>query len=198
MKNLDNKAIDIELEKIAIGNNDAIDLMRLTYLSMTGESLLYNFSTLGSSRDKDDELYRWRYAVNSATLQEAYMYQKKAAKIQEIMSKIEELKSTDKVAYESKKGELESLKTQRDEAKAEFYKGIAHYDEIKHQNKQIEGYGISLSDINLSLEDIMMLVKSLVSPGKEAFWSKYFDFAKKFEIKREQAVPTNVGGTMGE
>lgn len=198
MEKLDTKYVENQVTRIVNGDREAIDLMKLTYLQMLTSAILYNMSTIGSSRDKDDELYRWRYAANSAALYETFMYQKKAAKIERKMGEIQELKNSDKAEYEARLPELEALKQERDLVKAIFYTKIADYDKLKNFNDQIKGYGINFSDIDLSIEEILKLVKTFVSPGKENFWSKYIENEKKFSIANIKATPANVGGAMGE
>ena len=195
MKNLVEKS-NIEIEKVMSGNRDACDLVTLVYLRMREEAILESLPRIGNSRDKDEEVYKWRFASNKATWHEMSLLQRKAIAIQDKINEIEKLKHRDSAAYDSKAGVLESLKAERDLAKVEYYQRVSKYEDIYNQCKTINGLGISLEDLKISAPEIIELEKQLNPEEKEIFWKKYFEFAGKFAAP--ESAPTSGKGTMGE
>ena len=196
MENLMEKS-KIEIEKIVAGDRDAYDLAQLVYLRLREEAILESLPRIGSSRSKDEEIYRWRFATNKAVLHEMCLLQRKYIAIQGKIDEIEKLKNRDAAAYESKAGLLAKLKEERDLAKFEFYQKAGKYADIYNQCKEINGLDIDLADLKISAAEVMEMEKQLKPEEKEMFWEKYFNFASKFTAKSESA-PASGKGTMGE
>ncbi len=196
MENLIEKS-NIEIEKIAAGDKVACDLAQLVYLRLREEAILESLPRIGSSRAKDEEIYRWRFATNKAVWHEMCLLQKKYIAIQGKIDEIEKLKNRDAAAYESKAGLLAKLKEERDLAKADFYQKAGKYADIYNQCKEINGLDISLEDLKISAAEVMEMEKQLKPEEKEMFWKRYFDLASKFTAKDESA-PASGKGTMGE
>lgn len=197
MENLTPKTNE-EIEKIVAGDKDACDLALLVYLRMREEAILYGLPRIGSSRDKEEEVYKWRYATNKATWHEMCLLQRKAVVLQDRIDEIEKLKNRNQVAYEAQAGKLAKLKEERDHAKAEFYTNANKYAEIYQQCKHIETLDIDLRDLKLSATDIMEFEKQLNDEERAIFWKKYFDFADKFTAGPKSGAPSSGKGTMGE
>lgn len=196
MENLMEKS-KIEIEKIVAGDRDACDLAQLVYLRLREEAILESLPRIGSSRSKDEEIYRWRFATNKAVWHEMCLLQRKYIAIQGKIDEIEKLKNREPETYASKAGLLASLKEERDLAKFEFYQKAGKYADIYNQCKEINGLDIDLADLKISAAEVMEMEKQLKPEEKEMFWAKYFNFASKFTAKSESA-PASGKGTMGE
>lgn len=194
---INNELINAEIAKIEGGSRNERELLEYLYLDVKSASILESLPRIGSSRDKDEEIYRWRYAEDKKTLLAWPLMQRRAASLDMKIKKLQDLERVDGEKFAKILPELEKMKMERDILKAEYYGIIAKYDEIVKRCKTIEDLNIYLNDLQLKADDILKVIKDLSEEELAIFWKSYFESKEKF-IGSETPVPTYVGGGLGE
>ncbi len=193
-----NEIIRAELAKIEKGSRNEGNLLKYIYLTIRAEEIIENLPRIGSSRAKDEETYRWRYASNEAKWAETLVLQGKSIDLQRIVSLIEDLERVAPTKFSEKQAELEELRIQRDFTRANYYMKIADYERIMKERKEIEAMDFDLSDLKISVAEIAKLVKGMKEENKIAFWKKYFEAAAEYIVSAEAAEKELKGSTFGE
>ena len=194
---MNNKLIDSEILKIKNGSKREVELLSLTFFSEQEKQISSNFVNIGRSKEKDEAVYRWRYAANKATWFETCLLQRKAIELQTKIHEIEMLEFTDVRKFIESASELKELRKQRDITRAEYYVKISTYDEMTNQNKQIESFGIDLADLQLDAGQILELVSGLPKTEKAKFWNAYLKLNEKYSVK-DEATSSSAPAGMGE
>lgn len=193
-----NEIIRAELAKIEKGSRNEGNLLKYIYLTMRAEEIIENLPRIGSSRAKDEETYRWRYASNEAKWAETLVLQGKSIDLQRLVSLIEDLERVAPAKFAEKQAELEELRIQRDFTRANYYMKIADYERIMKERKEIEAMDFDLSDLKISVAEIAKLIKGMKEENKIAFWKKYFEAAAEYIVSAEAAEKELKGSIFGE
>lgn len=197
VKNELNSLINAEIAKIENGDRNESNVAKMTYLKIVASSIIESLPRIGSSREKDEEVMRWRYACNEIKWLETLLMQGQTIAVQNRISEIESLENSNPAQFAKLLKELEILKLYRDVVKANYYKSISNYEEMMKERKQVESDGINVSDLKLSAKDIISNVKKLDDEAKMLFWEEYFKVAGEHIYSNEKAQ-TFSAGMMGE
>lgn len=187
IKNEINSMIDAEIAKIENGDRNESNVAKMTYLKIVASSIIESLPRIGSSREKDEEIMRWRYACNEIKWLETLLMQGQTIAVQNRISEIKALEKSNPKQFADQLQELEILKLYRDVIKANYYKNIANYEEMMKERKQVESDGINVSDLKLSAKDIISNVKKLDDEAKMLFWEEYFKVAGEHIYSTEKA-----------
>ena len=179
--------INAESAKIKNGARNESNVMKLAYLNIISNGIIESLPRIGSSREKDEEVMRWRYAQNEIKWIEALLMQGQSIAVQERIDEIKELEKADPKKFKALSEELEILTLYRDVVKAGYYSRIAGYEDIMKERKQIEDMDISVLDLQLSAKEIVSSLESINEDARIIFWEDYFKHAGKHIYSPEKA-----------
>ena len=186
---------------VSVDQINAEDLLKLVYLTAKADEIAEEIPKIGSSRSKDDESFRWRYAANKSAWLEAGLFYRKAAALDKIIYEMQKLEQTNPVRYAMQLENLKTFKAERDELKAYCHSFFAKGDELLHQNACIESYEIYLGDLQLSAIQITEVVEKMDEKTREAFKTLYNKICERYtiKVKDEKSAPVTSGPVgMGE
>ena len=179
--------IDAEIEKINNGARNESNVMKLAYLNIMSEGIMDALPRIGNSREKDEEVMRWRYAQNEIKWVETLLMHGKTIAVQERIDEIKALEKADPRKFSAQAKELEILTLYRDVIKANYYRNLADYEQIMKERKQLEDMDISVIDLQMSGKDIVSSLKGFSEKIQSLFWEEYFKYAAEHIYTNKQA-----------
>ena len=188
--------ISIEVQKIDAGKRNESNLLRFVFLSALKKELEDSWARMNSSRDKEESQYIWRAVSNQIKWIKTLLLQGKSIAMTEDIANLQSLKGADREKYASTLEQVETLKFQRDEAKADYYKGVSDYDRIMREQAEFKRDGLFDSKIDMKAEEILEIVKTFNEDEKLAFWLEYFKNADQLIYTPQ--VQISGKGQMGE
>jgi len=151
-----------------------------SYFAIKSHMISQNFAQIRSSRDKDEECYRWRYADNEMLFYETDL----------IKHRLDAMNN--------------SQKTEKPEGKeAEFYnslvqsyqKHISDIDRIKSERATFSNWGIDLSDLQIDFVAARKLYMQMPEPYQNMVESSYYGNGWLYGIYDMQQIISNENGS---
>ena len=141
-----NREINIEAIK-----NDVVlkKVFANAFYNAKADEIFMNLKTINSSREKDEEVFRWRYAINLSIITEADLL----GIMIENFAKIFDDKTKSREEIKKLNNELGHY--------CEYYKSkLDEKESFERQNKEIKSYGIVVQDIDLDFDKMVQVYNS--------------------------------------
>lgn len=163
--------------------NEQKSLLMYVFFKVKAATITSNFPRINSSREKDNEIYRWRFAYNNMLLYESDLL---IFKLNYLKSQIENfIKKDDIKNYNACMIELE-------ETQSKLEKVIKDRERIIAENKSFLSYDISFNDLNLDFDGVVEYLGH--TPEEKNKTMKAFkDEGKTFYIKTNNEDPETFG-----
>ncbi len=180
--------IEAEVQKIGAGNRNESNLLKFVFLSELKKEIENSWARINSSRDKEESQYIWRAVSNQIKWLKTLLLQGKSISMTDDVDALTKMKASEE--------QIATLTFQRDEAKADYYKGVGDYDRIMKEQAEFKRDGLYDSKIDMSAKEILEIVKTFNEEEKLAFWLEYFKNADQLIYVSQ--LETNNKGQMGE
>lgn len=177
--NNEQNQIEEQILKIKNGSRNEENLFRYAYYAMMQTASADNFARIGSSREKDEEVMRWRYAHNETHWLEAWLLMEKCKGLR---ARLDRMEATLNLADDKQREIYDEVKHEHDFSKAGYFTRIGEYDQIINERKTINSYGIYLGDLEIDTKTMLKIVEKMPADQVEAIWETYFEFAKFYGI----------------
>lgn len=164
-------------------------MLMFSYFRIKSEEIANQFPSISSSRDKDIETYRWRFASNQTIFNKLKMLEKQ---IQILSDKIEREKDN---ADQSDLNMLVRVYW----ANSEDYENLSfELDRIESEKRSFIDYGIDLSDLDIGFDEIIKKIKNMSADEQESVIRGYKNLGKSFGIETIPSKPQPVVVSFGE
>ena len=159
-------------------------LIKYAYFKAKAEMIFSMFPRINSSRDKDDESFRWRYSENNAILSKQELLMKKLVMLAESLEKSKQNKEETNVAKIT--SELSELEILLNQIKPEAERAI-------EENNAFEGYQIYFGDLKYDLESIIKNFNYATDEERKEILKYYTNEGNKFGIETKTESPAVFG-----
>ena len=160
------------LEIIKNGNENQKKAFMLAYFMAKADEIITNIREIKSSREKDDQCFRWRYAINKADL---YDFELMQSRILELTQQIKRADIND--------SKFIKLAAELDRLSNEYDKKTKEIAGIREELKRTEAYDIDLNDLSLFFEKIVELYKKFDEDLKEMISIYYMQTINCYSIE---------------
>ena len=180
--------IGIEIQKINAGNRNESNLLKFVFLTALKTELENSWARINSSREKEESQYIWRAVSNQIKWLKTLLLQGKSIAMTDDVNALTKMKASEE--------QIATLTFQRDEAKADYYRGVGDYDRIMKEQECFKSEGLYDSKIDMKANEILEIVKTFNEEEKLAFWLEYFKNADKFIYTPQ--IKSGEKGQLGE
>lgn len=158
-------------------------LLCYAYFKAKSAMIADGFSWINSSREKEDEIYRWRFAENKMLYHESDLLKFRLQYLQSEIEKYE--KSGDKQKLEENIISFGATKEQLE-------KQLADNERIKTENEMFLTYEISFYDLDLDFDGIVDYLNKVSEDEKRKILAVYKGESKRFNIKINEESPASM------
>lgn len=154
-------------------------LFMFSYLKDKANEIISNMPRINSSRDKDEECYRWRFANNEALVYELELMNHK---INSFKQEIQDRKHNKML---SKAMELDALLKDYNALKEETNRAV-------EERIMFADYKINFDDLTLNIAGLEIIFDKLPKEQQERIIKGFYDFGKVYKVFNE-STPKQLG-----
>ncbi len=174
-----------KLDLLNLGDETLESLFMYAYYKVKSAMIMDRFHKISSSRGKDEECYRWRFAENEALLHETQLF---AHKVEYLRNKIVELSE--------KKQDVTALVIGLDAAKENYDRHFRDIQRIASEKTEFIGYDIDFSDLDLDFQGVKKTFEAMDKESQQKVMACFAGSASNYDITFDNLQPS--GSSMGE
>ena len=179
----DNKLNKFDLSNL--GDETLKSLFMYAYYKVKSAMIMDRFHKISSSRGKDEECFRWRFAENEALLHETQLF---SHKVEYLKNKIAELSQ--------KNHDVTALVIGLDSAKENYDRHFHDIQRIAQEKNELVGYDIDFSDLDLDFQGVKKAFEAMDSEYQQKVMACFAGSASNYDISLSSLQPS--GSSMGE